>query len=126
LCGRRHDGLQLMRNPLGRKAEVSVERNFARRERKTLRTLASEAYARELDQALGELASAFADWKAGRVDGFTLAQTIHAFHDGIARDLWAHYERLPPELTVRLALEAGVIGSGEISTQLQAKLGLRP
>jgi len=66
-----------------------VERNFTRTERKTLRQLASEAHARELDEALRDLASAFTDWKAQRIDGFTLAQSIHEFHDGIARDLWA-------------------------------------
>jgi hypothetical protein len=55
-----------------------------------------------------------------------LARTIHEFHDGIARDLWARHERLSPELSVRLALEEGVIPSGEVPTELQAKLGVRP
>jgi hypothetical protein len=103
-----------------------VERSFTRSERNTLRKLASEAYARELDAALRDLASAFTDWKAQRIDGFMLAQTIHEFHDGIARDLWGRYERLAPELAVRLALEAGVIRSSEVPTELQAKLGTRP
>lgn len=102
-----------------------MERNFTRTERKTLRQLASEAYARELDEALRDLASAFTDWTAQRIDGFALAQTIHEFHDGIARDLWARYERLSPELAVRLALEAGVIHSDEVPTELQAKLGVQ-
>jgi hypothetical protein len=93
-----------------------VDRNFNRTERKTLRKLASEVYARELDEALRDLASAFTDWKAQRIDGFMLAETIHEFHDGIARDLWARYERQSPELSVRLALEEGVIPSGEVPT----------
>ena len=103
-----------------------MERNFTRTESKALRQLASEAYARELDEALRDLASAFTDWKAQRIDGFTLAQSIHEFHDGIARDLWARYERLPPELSVRSALETGVIRSSEVPTELQAKLGAQP
>jgi hypothetical protein len=102
-----------------------VERNFTRTERRTLRKLASQAYARELDEALRDLASAFTDWKAQRIDGFTLAQTIHEFHDGIARDLWARYEPVSPEVAVRMALEAGVIRPGEVPTELHAKLGVR-
>jgi len=102
-----------------------VKRKFTRTERRTLCKLADEAYARELDEALRDLASAFANWKAQRIDGFALAQTIHEFHDGIVRDLWARYQPQAPEVAVRLALEAGVIRPEEMPTELQAKLGVR-
>ena len=102
-----------------------MERTFTRTERSTLRKLADEAYARELDEALRDLASAFTDWKAQRIDGFALAELIHEFHDGIARDLWARYVPVAPEVAVRLAFEAGVIRPDEMSIELQAKLGVR-
>jgi hypothetical protein len=111
---------------VGPQAGGRVEGNFTRAERRTLRQPASEAHARELDEALRDLASAFTDWKAQRIDGFTLAQTIHEFHDGIARDLWARYGPVSSEVAVWMALEAGVIRPGEVPTELRAKVGMRP
>jgi hypothetical protein len=103
-----------------------VERPFSRVERRELRRLANEAYARELDGALRDLASAFTDWRKGRVDGFSLARTIHEFHDGIARVLWSRYEQLPPEVAVRLAVESGILRPAELPGELRAKLGVHP
>ena len=99
-----------------------MEPRFTKAERKTLRDLAGEAYARELDQALQDLASLFTDWRAKRIDGFALADAIHRFHEGPAQELWSRYEALRPDLAVRLALDGGVLRGADLPPGLRHKL----
>jgi hydroxypyruvate isomerase len=68
---------------------------FTKRQMKELRRLADEAYRRELDAALREVAAAFGEWEAGKLSGFALSDRIHEFHNGIARDLWHNYNYVP-------------------------------
>ncbi len=57
--------------------------------RKELNTLASTAYERELDRALGELYKHFKEWKNKEIDCFDLKQLIHEFHQKKSRELWS-------------------------------------
>jgi hypothetical protein len=99
-----------------------MEPRFTKAEKKALRGLAGEAYARELDQALQDLASLFTDWRAKRIDGFALADAIHQFHEGPAQELWSRYEGLHPDLAVRLALDGGVLRPADVPLSLRHKL----
>ena len=97
--------------------------DLTRPDRKTLRELATMAYARELDAALTDLHAQFMAWQAKRIDGFALSEAIHQFHQGVARELWSRYEHLDPGLVVRLALERGLLRPAEVPAALQKKLG---
>ena len=95
---------------------------ITRRESKDLRRLAAIAYDRELGRELTRLETSFADWRAGRVNAHDVSAAIHAFHDGIARDLWVLYNRIDPSSTVPRAVAAGLLAEHEVPTPLLAKL----
>jgi hypothetical protein len=62
---------------------------ITRREGKDLRRLAGVvAYDRELARELTRLEASFSEWLAGRLTPHDVSAAIHAFHDGVARDLW--------------------------------------
>ena len=95
---------------------------ITRRERKSLRELAHLAYDRELGRELARVEAAFAEWHAGRLDPHGVSAAIHAFHDGVARDLWVLYNRIHPSSTVPRAVATGLLTEDEIPPALLAKL----
>jgi hypothetical protein len=95
---------------------------ITRREGKDLRQLAGVAYARELARELTRLEASFSEWHAGRLTPHDVSAAIHAFHDGVARDLWVLYNRIDPTSTVPRALVSGVLAEHEVPTSLLAKL----
>lgn len=74
---------------------------FTRAERKELRRLAGLAYERELAHELTTIEAAFRAWRAGELSPFDLSDRIHAFHNGVARDLFVTYNRWDPETRYR-------------------------
>ena len=95
---------------------------FTKTERRKLRELAGLAYERELSEALRELATDFAAWKGKSINAFDLSDSIHEFHNGVARDLWSLYNQLKPPMIVAGALERGVLTSKDVPAPLRAKL----
>jgi len=95
---------------------------ITRRESKDLRRLAGIAYDRELGRELARLETSFADWRAGRLSSHDVSGAIHAFHDGVARDLWVLYNRIDPSSTVPRAVVAGLLAESEVPAALLAKL----
>ena len=93
-----------------------------RREGKDLRRLAGVAYDRELARGLTRLEASFSEWHAGRLTAHDVSAAIHAFHDGVARDLWVLYNRSNPASTVPRAVVAGLLAEGEVPASLLAKL----
>ena len=93
-----------------------------RREGKDLRRLAGVAYDRELARELTRLEASFSEWHAGRLTAHDVSAAIHAFHDGVARDLWVLYNRSNPASTVPRAVVAGLLAEGEVPASLLAKL----
>ncbi len=91
-------------------------------DRRALRKLASEAYARELHEALGDLDSAFSDWRRKHIDGFQLSDFIHEFHDGISRDLFVLYTRSDPGILVARALARSLLQAAEVPAKLRTHL----
>ena len=85
--------------------------------RKELRSLASTAYERELDGALGDLYESFRKWKNKQIDCFELNQLIHEFHQKKSRELWSTYNRLDPDFNVVRAVRLGILEPGEISAK---------
>ena len=85
--------------------------------RKELNTLASTAYERELDDALGDLYKSFTKWKARQIDCFELNQLIHEFHRKKSRELWNIYNDKDEDFIVTRAVRLGVLKPGEISAK---------
>ena len=93
-------------------------RDFTKSERKKLRELAGEAYSRELHEALGDLDSAFSDWRASHIDGFQLSDFIHEFHDGISRDLYSLYNSMDSGFLVARAVARRLLARKEVPPKL--------
>jgi hypothetical protein len=85
--------------------------------RKELNALASTAYERELDSALGDLYKSFTKWKARQIDCFELNQLIHEHHQKKSRKLWSTYNQFDEDFIVTRAVRLGVLKQGEISAE---------
>ena len=59
--------------------------------KRALRELAARAHGEDLRRALLPVSAAFDRWKAGECGSGDLAQIIHEFHDGSARELYKLY-----------------------------------
>ena len=99
-----------------------AHREFTKSEKKTLRRLSGEAYARELDLALRDLDSAFSDWRHKHIDGFQLSDFIHEFHQGPSRDLYSQYGRLDPGFLVARAVARHLLEPSEVPEALRSAL----
>ena len=99
-----------------------MARDFTKAQRKKLRQLASEAYARELDEELGNLASAFRDWRDEHIDGFQLSELIHEFHQGPSRRLHSQYNGLDAGFLVARALGLRILTEEEVPSSLAKAL----
>ena len=69
---------------------------FTRKESSVLRQLAQEAWEAELTRELEELFETFCKWADKGVGAFDLSEQIHAFHNGVSRELYKRYTWLPP------------------------------
>jgi hypothetical protein len=84
------------------------------------RELNDLAYRRELSAELEKLFEGFTVWKKGDKDIFELVDSIHAFHNGPARDLYkAHVMLSDSRSAVAYALAAGTIKESEVSKELR-------
>ena len=95
---------------------------FTKRERAELRELAGAAWEAELRDALEKLFEDFLKWADNGMDAFELSERIHAFHNGVSRELYGRYTALHPEITVPRAVALGILGEGELSEGLLQKL----
>ena len=90
--------------------------------RTTLRRLADAAYERELRKELMVLHDQFHDWLKEKMDAFSLSDAIHRFHDGPARELWARYTYLKPDMLVARAIAHGILSPEEVPPEIRADL----
>lgn len=96
---------------------------FTKAEKRMLRELAAECHESELDEAMTELYEEFQKWGGDRISVFDLNDRIHQFHDGISRELYKRYVLLDPALSVRYALESGIIDGSHVDESIRKKLG---
>lgn len=95
---------------------------LSKRENATLRALANEAYEAELHDALEGLYDDFCRWADHGYSAMELAERIHAFHNGSARDLHNRYTNLSPGTLVARAIAVGTLDESALSPELQEKL----
>src|SRR5438093_10890611 len=78
-----------------------------KRLKRALRGAAMAAHEEELRRALVPLDAAFQRWRAGDVGSGELAELIHEFHDGPARELLKRHNYGQLDLAVAHAIVAG-------------------
>jgi hypothetical protein len=100
-------------------------RAFSAREMRELRSLAQEAYSRELNEALRQLDLDFSAWKDSNIDAFQLSDSVHTFHQGPSRELYVDYMRLHPGILATRALARGILKREDVSDALFEKLSDR-
>ena len=83
-----------------------------------LRELAGLAYTRELGAELSKLEAEFVRWRSGEIDPFELSDLIHRFHDGVSRDLYVLYGRLPPSDSVARAVALQILQEAEVPPEV--------
>jgi hypothetical protein len=87
-----------------------------------LRQLAALAHEEDLRRALLPLASAFDEWRAGRLQSGELADVIHRFHDGAAREIWKSYTYAHDSAVAR-AIATGVLERDKVPPEVLEFLG---
>ena len=70
---------------------------------------ADRAWEAEMRGALAALAERFDQWRAGALSCGELDQAVHAYHNGIARDIWKRYAGNDPVLPVARAVALGIL-----------------
>jgi hypothetical protein len=94
-----------------------------KRLKRALRDAAIAAHEEELRRALIPLKAAFHQWRAGHMSSGELAELIHAFHDGPARELFKKYNYGQLELAVAHAIVSGVLDRARLPDDLVKALG---
>ncbi len=100
----------------------SSKAKFTKSERALLRQLASEAWEAELHEALLELYEDFGTWGGDGMSSFDLADRIHEFHNGAARDLYKRYSGVDASFAVSRAIAFRILGEDVVDAKLLAKL----
>ena len=95
---------------------------FTKRERATLRELASEAHLSELNEALASLYEEFCKWGGDGISAFDLNDKIHEFHDGDSRDLYKTYILGNTEVAVAIGISRKTINPSQLDEGLREKI----
>jgi hypothetical protein len=89
--------------------------------KRALRQLADRAYEIELGRELTELEGEFARWHRGEVSPFEVAEVIHRFHQGPARDLYVSYTSRHPKAAIAHAIQNGILDRTQIAPAVLAE-----
>jgi hypothetical protein len=90
--------------------------------KRALRQLADRAYEVELGRELATLEGEFARWHRGELSPFDVAEAIHRFHQGPARDLYVSYTSRHLKAAVAYAIQKGILDRSEIAPDVLAEL----
>lgn len=82
-----------------------------------LRELAARAHGEDLRRALLPVSTAFDRWRAGELGSADLAQIIHEFHDGPARELYTLYNG-DHMWAVAYAIASGVLSADAVAADV--------
>ena len=82
--------------------------------KRALRELAAAAHEEELHRALVPLQAAFDCWARAELSSGELADHIHQFHQGPARELFARYNAGMPDVAVAYAIVSGFINRSDV------------
>jgi len=105
------------------RSESPMAPEMPKRLKRALREAAMAAHEEELRRALVPLDAAFQRWRAGDVGSGELAELIHEFHDGPARELFKRYNYGQLDLAVAHAIVAGILDRSRLPGELVEALG---
>ena len=100
-----------------------MAQEMPKRLKRALREAAMAAHEEELRRALVPLEAAFQRWRAGDVGSGELAELIHEFHEGPARELFKRYNYGQLDLAVAHAIVAGILDRSRLQGELVEALG---
>jgi hypothetical protein len=92
--------------------------NLTKGQRRKLRDLGGIAYERDLSEHLARLEGEFRRWRVGEIDPFALAEAIHQFHKGPARELFSTYVTSDLDFAVARAIHRGVLRQEEAGAEV--------
>ena len=90
--------------------------------KRALRKLASAAHEEELRRALVPLRAQFDRWARGELSSGELSDSIHEFHQGPLRQLFARYNSGMPDAAVAHAIVSGFINRSDVPPTVLAHL----
>lgn len=92
--------------------------------KRAMRQLAARAYEAELGRELNALESEFSRWHRGQASAFDVAEAIHEFHQGPARDLYVSYTRPDPVDAIAHTVHEGILDRTQIAPELLERLAV--
>jgi hypothetical protein len=95
-----------------------MAREYWKRTKKLIREFKIKAHEEELRRALVPLSESFDLWKGGRVSSGEVAELIHEFNRGPARDLFKNYNGPMQDFMLAGAIAHGILDRAEIPGDL--------
>ena len=92
--------------------------DYPKRIKKQLRRLVGEAYENELTQELGQLATKFDEWKAGKISTGELSRLIHEYYTGPSWDMYKYYNNVSPVMAVGRAVVERLLEEDDIPEEV--------
>lgn len=93
-------------------------RDFPKKVQRLLREQAALAYEEELRRALLPLATAFDQWKAGKIKSRELDAALNDFHQGPSRKLFSKYNDGLLNIFVAHAIVTGILDKTQVPPEL--------
>ena len=94
----------------------------SRKGSKRLRTLALLAYERDLSRCIGAVQNQITAWRGGEITVWDVEQTIHEFHDKIARGLYRSYAQTDSITAVAFGVAQGVITLEDVPEEERGRI----
>lgn len=94
-------------------------REISKALKRELRQHAERAWEAEMKAALGALAAKFDEWRAGSLSSADLDAAIHAYHDGIAREIWRRFSGGDRRMPLAHAVAAGFIDEKSLPPEVR-------
>jgi hypothetical protein len=89
---------------------------------KQMKELAQLAYERDLSRCIDVLHAQMSEWKDGRMSVWDIDQSIHEFHNKIARGLYRSYAMTDTFLAVAFGVAQDVLSIEDIPESEKAKI----
>ena len=87
-----------------------------------MKELAQLAYERDLSRCIDVIHAQMAEWKDGKMTVWDIEQSIHEFHNKIARSLYRSYAMTDAFLAVAFGVAQGMLSLDDIPESERAKI----
>jgi cobalamin biosynthesis Co2+ chelatase CbiK len=94
----------------------------SRKGSKQVKKLALLAYERDLSRCIEKLQDQMAEWKNDKISVWDVEQSIHEFHDKIARSLYRSYALTDPITAVAFGVAQAVITLDDVPEDVRQQI----